>query len=62
MIRKNILHLHVEHANSPQLKKQDDARVPLGFSESFFVDVLVDMVVGNTKLYGHIEKADSLEI
>ena len=51
-----------EHANSPQFNKQDNARAPLRLSESFF-DVLVVIIVGNTKLYGHSEKADiSLEI
>ena len=27
--------------------------------ESFFVNMLVDMIVGYAKLYGHIEKADT---
>ena len=39
----------VEHANSPQFNKPDDAGAPLRLSESFFVGVLVDMIVGNTK-------------
>ena len=33
-----------EHANSPQFNKQEDAGAPLRLSESFFVDVLVDMM------------------
>ena len=33
-----------EHANIPQFNKQDDAGAPLRLSESFFVDVLVDMI------------------
>ena len=52
-----------EHANGPHFNKQHNAGAPLRLSESFFVDVLVDMIVGNTKLYGHSEKAAiSLEI
>ena len=52
-----------EHANSPQFNKPDDTGAPLRLSDSFFVDVLVDMIVGNTKFYGHSEKTDiSLEI
>ena len=52
-----------EHANGPHFNKQHNAGAPLRLSDSFFVDVLVDMIVGNTKLYGHSEKADiSLDI
>ena len=47
-----------EDANSRQFNKPDDTGAPLRLSESFFVDVLVDMIVGNTKFYGHSEKAD----
>ena len=48
-----------EHANSPQFKKQDDAGAPLRLSESFFVDVLVDVMCWqHQELYSHSEKAD----
>ena len=51
-----------EHANSPQFNKPGDTGALLRLSE-FFVYVLIDMIVGNTKFYGHSEKADiSLEI
>ena len=36
----------VEQANTPYLRKLDDIGTPLRLLESFFVDVLVDMIVG----------------
>ena len=32
---------------------------PLRLFESIFLDVLIDMIIGYTKLYGHREKADT---
>ena len=53
----------VEQANSPQFNEPDNVGAPLRLFESSFVDVLVDMIVGNTKLYSHSKKTDiSLEI
>ena len=49
----------VKQANIPQFSKLDDIGTPLIIFESFFVDVLVDTVVGYTKLYDHREKADT---
>ena len=36
----------VEQANIPHFSKLDDIGTPLRLFESFFVDVLVDMIVG----------------
>ena len=36
-----------------------DIETPLRLFESIFVDVLVDMIIGYTKLYGHREKVDT---
>ena len=44
----------LEQVNIPQF-----IGTPLRLSESFFVNMLVDMIVGYTKLYGHREKADT---
>ena len=53
----------VERANIPKFSKPDDIVTPLRLLELFFDDVLVDMIVGYTKLYNHREKADiSFEI
>ena len=48
----------VEWANIPKFSKLDDIVTPLRLLELFFDDVLVDMIVGYTKLYSHREKAD----
>ena len=47
----------VEQANIPKLSKLDDIGSPLRPFESFFHDVLVDIVVAYTKFYSHREKA-----
>ena len=44
----------LEQVNIPQF-----IGIPLRLFESFFVNMLVDMIVGYTKLYGHREKADT---
>ena len=49
----------LEQANIPQLSRPDDIGTPLRLLESFFVNMLVDMIAGYTKLYGHREKADT---
>ena len=46
----------LQQANIPQL---DDIGTLLRLFESFFVNKLVDMIVGYIKLYGHGEKADT---
>ena len=53
-----------EWANAPKFSKLDHIETPLRLlGELFFDAVLVDMIVGNTRLYGHREKADiSFEI
>ena len=33
--------------------------IPLRLFKSIFIDGLVDMIIGYTKLYGHREKADT---
>ena len=48
----------VEETNIPKFSKPDDLGTPLRLFESFF-DVLVDMIVGYSKLYGHREKAET---
>ena len=53
----------VERANIPKFSKLDNIVTPLRLIEMFFDDVLVDMIVGCTKLYSHREKANiSFEI
>ena len=48
----------VERANTEKFSKLDNIVTPLRLPELFFDDVLVDMVVGYTKLHSHREKAD----
>ena len=48
----------VERANTEKFSKLDNTVTPLRLLELFFYDVLVDMIVGYTKLYSHREKAD----
>ena len=49
--------------NVPKFSRLGDVVTPLRFLEFFFDDVLVDMIVGHTKLYSHRDKADiSFEI
>ena len=53
----------VERAHIPKFSRLDDIVAPLRLLELFFDDVLVDMIVGYTKLYSHREKVDiSFEI
>ena len=49
----------LQQANIPQFNRLDDIGTSLRLFESFFVDMLVDMIVGYTKLYGHRQKADT---
>ena len=49
----------VEQANIPHFSKLDYIGTPLRLYEPFFVDVLVDMIAGYTKLNGHREKANT---
>ena len=49
----------LEQTDIPQFSKLDDIGTPLRLFESFFVNMLVDMIVGCIKLYGHREKADT---
>ena len=49
----------LQQANIPQFNRLDDIGTPLRLFESFFVKMLVDMIVGYTKLYGHRQKADT---
>ena len=47
----------------PKFSKRDEILTPLRLLQLFFDGVLVDMIVGFTKLYSHREKADvSFEI
>ena len=48
----------VERANSGKFSKLDNIVTLLRLLELFFDDVLVDTIVGYTKLYSHREKAD----
>ena len=48
----------VERENIPKFNKLGDIVTPLRLLELFFDDVLVDMIVGYTKLYSHREKAN----
>ena len=53
----------VELANIPKFSKLGDIVTPLRLPELFSDDVLVNMIIGYTKLYNHREKADiSLKI
>ena len=49
----------LEQTNIPQFSKLDDIGTPLRIFESFFFNMLVDMIVVYIKLYGHREKADT---
>ena len=49
----------LEQTNIPQFSKLDDIGIPLRIFESFFVNMLVDIIVGYIKLYGHRQKADT---
>ena len=48
----------VERAKIPKFIQLDDIVTPLALLELFFDDVLVDMIVGYTKLYSRREKSD----
>ena len=48
----------LEWANIPKFSKLDNIVIPLRLLELVFDDVLVDMILGFTKLYSHTEKAD----
>ena len=52
----------VEQANTPNFSSLDNIVTPLRLLELFVDDVLVDIIVGNTKLYSHGEEANSFEI
>ena len=53
----------VQRVNIPKFSKLDDFVTLLRLLELFFDGVLVDMIVGYTKLYSHREKAEiSFEI
>ena len=49
----------LEQASIPQFSRLDDIGTLLRLFESLFVNMLVDMIVGYTKLYGNREKADT---
>ena len=49
-----------EQANSPQLSRLDNIGIPLKRFDSFFVDVLVDIIVGYIQLCDHREKAGTI--
>ena len=50
----------VDQANIPKFSKLDDIGIPfIRLFKLFFDDALVDMIVGNTKSYGHREKGDT---
>ena len=46
----------LEQARIPQFSRLDDIGIPLRLSESFFVNILSDTIVGYTKLYGRERK------
>ena len=50
----------VERASIPKFSKLGDIVTPLRFLELFFDDVLVDMIVGYSKLYSHREREQTL--
>ena len=53
----------VERAIIQKFSKLDNTVTPLGLLELFIDDVLLDMIVGYTKLYSHRGKVDiSFEI
>ena len=52
----------VEQANTPNFSRLGDIVTPLRLLELFVDDALVDIIVGNTKLYSHGEEANSFEI
>ena len=53
----------VERANNEKFSKLDNGVTSFRLLELLFDDVLVDMIVGYTKLYSHREKVDiSFEI
>ena len=54
----NLL-LPLRAVNIAEFSKLDGIVTPLRLLELFFDDVLVDMIVGYTKLYSHREKADT---
>ena len=47
-----------EQANISQFSKLDDTGTLLRLFEQFFIDVLVDMIVGYTTLYDQREKGN----
>ena len=47
----------LKQANIPQFSRLDNIGACLRLFESFFVNMLVDVIVGYTKLYGNREKA-----
>ena len=47
----------LEQANTPKFSKLDDIVTPLRLLKLFFDHVLVDMIIGYTKLHSHREKA-----
>ena len=49
----------IEWANIPKFSKLIKIAIPLRLHNLLFDDVLVDMIVGYTKLYSHREKADN---
>ena len=49
----------LQQANIPQFNRLDDIGTPLKPFKSLFVNLLFNMIVGYTKLYGHREKADT---
>ena len=49
----------LQQANIVQFNRLDDIGIPLRLFELFFVNMLIDMIVGYTKLYGHREKVDT---
>ena len=48
----------LEQANIPQFSRLDNIGTFLRLFESFFINILGDMIVGYTKLYRDGEKAD----
>ena len=50
----------LEQINIPQFSRLDDIGTTLRLLESLFVTMLVDVIVGHTKLCGHSEKADTI--
>ena len=48
-----------ERPNIPKFSKLDEIVNPLELLELFLDDVLVDIIVGCTKLYSHKERADN---